>query len=272
MQTVIPQTLNSSTVSQNLSPYYNNISSNYTHVSNSFQNSISIYNATQTSNSRSTHLPVDINSQSSITTLPTVSSNKWPSNFHQQSTATNSQHLKATNTWPSNLYHQSTATNSQHLKATNTWPSNLYQQSTTTNVQPPKATNTCQTNVTNTTNVYKNPCYDPSCCAYFKSYTDSAPSYLQSPYKENIPLTTTHPQLSNACTYPTNNIQPISREVVGRTAASVTSINNAYIQNLNEKYNNYNYGNSVVNHYGLQSSEHNPQVIKHHHYYIGLFS
>ncbi|XP_026822895.1 uncharacterized protein LOC113560956 isoform X2 [Rhopalosiphum maidis] len=261
MQTVIPQTLNSSTVSQNLSSYYNNISSNYTHISNSNQNSLSISNVTQTSNSRSTHLPVDINAQSSITTLPPVSLNKWPSNFYQQSTTTNSQHLKAVNTWPSNLYHQSTATNSQPLKAANTWPSNLYQQSTATNVQTPKATNTFQTNLTNTKNVYKNPCHDPSCCAHFKLYTDSAPSYLQSPYKENIPLTTTHPQLSNACTYSTNNIQPISREVVGRTAASVTSINNAYTQKLNEKYNNYNYGNSLVNHYGLQSSEHNHQCM-----------
>ncbi|KAE9544288.1 hypothetical protein AGLY_001467 [Aphis glycines] len=225
LQTVIPQNPYSPTVHQNsssltmpqhLSPYYNNFSSNHTQIPIGFRKDSSISNTTQTSKSKSTSLPVNNDLQSSITTKPPDSSNKWPEN----------------------LYHQSSTMNALCSMMANTYSSNA----------------------SNTSNVNKNPCFGNSCrhYAHYTPYTGFIQSHKQSLYNENIPFTTS--QHSNAPTCITNHMEPISRDVAENTQTIEASINNAYIQQLNDKYNNINHGSSLVNQNNLQTPEYNSQV------------
>ncbi|KAF0729234.1 Uncharacterized protein FWK35_00034184, partial [Aphis craccivora] len=209
----IPQHSCTSEIPQHLSPYYDNFSSNHTQIPIGFRKDSSIFNTTQTSNSKSTPLPVNNNLRSSIPNLPLVSSNKWPQN--------------------------------------------LYHQSTTMSTLCSMVANPCSSNVSNTSNVNKNPYFGNSCCHY-TPYTGFTQSGLQSLYHENIPLTNF--QHSNAPTCTANHVKSVSRDLVGNTQTSEASINNAYIQKLNDKYNNFNHGSSLVNQNNLQTPEYNPQV------------
>jgi len=213
----MPQHSSSLAVPQHLSPYYNNYSSSHTQIPIGYRKDSSISNTTQTSKSKSTPLPVNNNLQSSITTLPSDSSNKWPQN----------------------LYHQSSTINALCSMVANTC---------------------CSSNASNTSNLNKNPYFGYSCrhYAHYTPYTGFNQSHIQSLYNENIPFTTS--QHSNAPTCITNHVEPISRDVVVNTQTIEASINNAYIQQLNEKYNNINHGSSLVNQNNLQTPEYNSQV------------
>jgi len=235
----VPQSLVPSTVSQNLSLYYNHYSSSnissqlpvtsqtvaprslsvyYNNInSNITQAPIglpSLYNTTQPSDARSTIPSVNINRTSII--HPPYSNNQQAIN-HQSSSATNSQRPKAANTWPPNKY--------------------------------------------------TNMCSDLSCSkssSYTTQYTNfTALSYSQPTYNQNIPSATSHPQYSNApLTYSTTCTNPLIRDLLSNTSSEM----NTYMQ-----HQSYYYGNSYSSQNNLKTLDHNTQVINFHHHFIGFF-
>ncbi|XP_016656254.1 uncharacterized protein LOC100575277 isoform X2 [Acyrthosiphon pisum] len=225
----VPQSLVPSTVSHNLSPYYNHYSSSNTSSQlpvtsqTVASRSLSVYY--NNINSNITQAPIGLPSLSNTTqssdanTNPSLNINRTSIIYPPQS----NNHRA--------IHHQSSAaTNSQRPKAATTWPSNKY----------------------------TNMCSDPSCSkssTYTTQYTNSAASsYSQSTYSHNIPSAISHPQYSNALTYPTTYTNPLLSDLLASNTAGVASMN-TYMQ-----HQSYNYSNSYSSQNNLKTPDHNTQV------------
>ncbi|CAI6360482.1 unnamed protein product [Macrosiphum euphorbiae] len=227
----VPQSSGSPTVSQNLSLYHNPYSSSNT--------SSQLPVTSQTVASRSLSVYYD-NMHSNITQAPIGLPSLSNTTHYSDARSTNPSVSITRNsiihpTYSNNqwaIHHQSpSATNSQRPKAANTWPSNKY----------------------------TNMCSDPSCSkssTYTTQYQNStASSYSQSTYySHNIPSATSHPQYSNAPTYPTTCTDPLIRNLLASDTAMVASMN-TYMQ-----HQSYNYSNSYSSQNNLKTPDHNTQV------------
>ncbi|CAH1726277.1 unnamed protein product [Aphis gossypii] len=255
-----PQYSSSLTVPSNQSSYYNNILSN-TQYPESSQTVIpqNPYSPTVHQNSSSLTMP----QHSSSLAVPQHLSpyyNNFSSNHTQIPIGFRKDSSISNTTQTSKSKSTSLPVNNNLQSSITTLPPDSSNKSSTMNAMCSMVANTCSSNASNTSNVNKNPCFGNSCrhYAHHTPYTGFIQSHKQSLYNENIPFTTS--QHSNTPTCITNHMEPISRDVAGNTQTIEASINNAYIQQLNDKYNNINHGSSLVNQNNLQTPEYNSQV------------